>query len=126
MQPTTLNRRKHRSENSYVALGYQLASSAKRANFDVLVLADHQGFIVASSGDTATSEEVAALSPMLCADAKPWHGFIDTRMGKLRLTAEPLQVQDRVLYLTASEGQTAKLIAQEMQTANQGIHRILQ
>ena len=125
MQQYTSDRRKNRSANAYVALGYQLMSSAQRAKFDVLVLADQQGLVVAQTGDTALGEEVAALSPILSANSKSWYGFIDTQKGKARLTVEPLQIQGRQLYLTASEGASAALISQEMQMSQNGIHRIL-
>ena len=125
MRILSQNRRKNRSENILDALGYQLAASAKRAKFSAMVLADNNGLVIADTGDTGMCEEMAALSPVLARNRKPWHGPVNTEIGSVRLTVAPIRVQDMQFYLSASEGKEAHLISREMVTSGQGVNRIL-
>jgi hypothetical protein len=125
MRLLSSNRRKNRSDDIHLALNYQLAASAERARFGAMVLADHNGLVMAEAGNRDVCEEMAALSPVLAPNERPWHGDIDIQNGRVRLTVAPLYIDNLQLYLTASGGSQAHEIAREMATSGQGVVRIL-
>jgi len=123
MKPGITDRRRNRSENVQDALAYQLAASARRAKFSAMVLADEYGLIIANTGSKAVCEQMAAVSPLLARNMKPWHGKVKTNKGKVRLSVAPIRVDNMRLYLTASEGREAR-ISGELFTSGKGVSRI--
>jgi hypothetical protein len=117
-------RRDTRSDRVHEALKLQLMASARRAGFSSLVLADDQGLVVASIGNKAVSEHLAAISPGLASGMKTWHGKVLTNRGRVRLSVAPLRFEDSLLYLAATEG-TASDISRELFTSGRGALRIL-
>ena len=57
-------RRRRRSENTTLALHYQLDSGRKAARLDGLVLSDEDGFCLASSGDPRGWDDDGELTPL--------------------------------------------------------------
>lgn len=123
MKPGTPDRRRNRSENVLDALSCQLAASAKRARFSAMVLADDYGLIIANTGNKGVCEQLAAVSPLLARNMKPWHGNVETSKGKVRLSVAPIRVDDMRLYLTASEGKESRITG-ELFTSGKGVTRI--
>lgn len=64
-------RRKQRSERPSEALLFLLRATASRYNLDALVLADHDGLVIQSSGDPLACDLVAAYAPLLNSQAIP-------------------------------------------------------
>jgi hypothetical protein len=124
MKSFQTNRRINRSNDTQIALSFQLVATAKRAKFGSIVLADDLGMVVAAAGPKNMCEQMAAVSPMLAAESKTWHGSVKTRKGRIRLSVAPIRVDSMQLYLCASQGDKA-LITRELFTGGQGISRIL-
>ena len=118
------NRRVNRSDDTQIALSYQLAATAARAKFGDIVLADDLGLIIAAAGRKNMCERLAAVSPMLASTEKTWHGSVKTSKGNVRISIAPVRVNDMQLYLCASEGEEAT-ITRELFTGGCGISRIL-
>jgi len=68
---SAMERRKHRSERPSEALLFLLRATAQRYNLDALVLADHDGLVIQSSGDPVACDLVAAYAPLLDTHAVP-------------------------------------------------------
>ncbi|MDJ0765005.1 MAG: hypothetical protein QNJ97_18630 [Myxococcota bacterium] len=118
------NRRMERSDRISDALAFQLKASAKRAGFSSLVLADDAGLVVASAGNRALSEYLAAISPKLAAGLKTWHGRVYTNRGRVRLSVAPIRFDNSLLYLSATEG-SGTAIPRELFCSGRGVVRIL-
>ena len=124
MKVANVNRRKNRSNDVQVALSFQLAATARRANFPALVLADELGLVVARSGCKRTCERMAAIAPMLTARTKTFHGTINAGNETMRLSVAPVTISGTQLYLCAKEGDEQE-ITRELFTGGLGISRIL-
>lgn len=125
MKLANVDRRKNRSNDVHVALSFQLAATAKRANFPAIVLADELGLMVAQIGCWRTCERMAAVAPLLTARNKTFHGTINTSRGTtMRISVAPVTVQGSLLYLCAQEGDEQE-ITRELFTGGLGISRIL-
>lgn len=116
-------RRRRRSEVLQEALTLQLDASAKRSGVDYMVLADHQGLIIARSRDVGEAEEVAAYGPFL-ADRKPWSGRLPCEIGPRDASITPFRVGDQSVYLCAV-GTQSKRVGGELLQAQCGVRRIL-
>ena len=118
------NRRVNRSDDTQIALSYQLAATAARAKFGDIVLADDLGLVIAAAGRKNMCERLAAVSPMLASSEKTWHGSVKTSKGNIRISIAPVRVGSMQLYLCASEGEKSA-ITRELFTSGCGISRIL-
>ena len=58
-------RRQQRTSEREEALRFQLEHSRARGGLEALVLADQQGMVVASAGETAICEELGAIAPLM-------------------------------------------------------------
>jgi len=116
-------RRKRRSEITEEALTLQLDASARRSGVDYMVLADHQGLVIARSRDTGEAEEVAAYSPFL-ADSRSWAGRLPCERGPRDTTIAPFRLGGQSLYLCAV-GSQSKRVGGEILQAQCGVRRIL-
>jgi hypothetical protein len=121
MQP---ERRTHRSNNIFEALGLQLAATARRAGFTSLLLAEGQGIPVVSAGPCAALEEVAAVAPSLAPGARPWHGRLRGEGGATLVTVLPISTADGPLFLCAAGGSGPE-VAADLLHGSLGICRIL-
>ncbi len=119
-----INRRINRSSDVQVALSFQLAATAKRANFPAIVLADELGLVVSGVGSKRTCEKMAALAPMLTSRSKTFHGNIKTAGRQLRLSVAPLKIDGARLFLCAAEGDEEE-ITRELFNGGLGVSRIL-
>jgi hypothetical protein len=117
-------RRQNRSTNSGDALRLQLEASAKRAGFSSLALAEGNGLVVASAGEPAETEEVAALSPLFAASCELWHGTVATEGGEKLLTIAAVRSSAGPLFLTAVGGRRQEIVP-ELVRSGQGVCRIL-
>ncbi len=124
MKTLQLNRRVNRSEDAQIALSFQLAATAARAKFGSIVLADDLGLVVAAAGPKNMCEHMAAMSPILAATDKAWHGTVKTSKGLVRLSVAPVRVGSTQLYLCASEGEETA-ITRELFASGKGVTRIL-
>lgn len=119
-----LDRRYNRSDNLQQALDLQLAATAKRADFNSIVLADELGLLVACAGDAGFCERLAAISPKLTKPGHVWHGSIKTKKSSVRVNVAPISWGDDTLYVAATKGEKAR-IPLEMFKAGRGVIRIL-
>lgn len=62
---TGMERRRQRSERPSEALHLLLRSTADRYKLDAIVLADHDGLVIQSTGDPQACDLVAAYAPLL-------------------------------------------------------------
>ena len=118
------DRRRRRSDDIQKALSYQLSTSAERALFNSIVLADESGLVMAWSGNDGLCEQMAAISPLLARCMKPWQGDVETNIGKVRLSIAPLSVNGCQLFIAAVAGKKSD-IARELFRSGQGVSRIL-
>lgn len=117
-------KRRNRSDNIHEALALQLAACAARARLSALILAEDQGLPVASAGNVAEAEEVAALAPSLARDSRCWHGSVQTVEGLKSATICPVPTEDGRLYLCAVADLGARIDTELVRGGN-GIRRIL-
>jgi hypothetical protein len=121
MQP---ERRTHRSDNILEALSLQLASTARRAGFTSLLLAEGQGLPVAGAGPCADLEEIAALAPGLAPGALPWQGTLRRDGWPTLVTVLPVSTGDGPVFLCAAGGHGSGAAA-DLLHAGLGVSRIL-
>ena len=117
-------RRRRRSENTTLALHYQLDSGRKAARLDGLVLSDEDGFCLASSGDPEACQEVAARLPFIGRKVPDFEGvLLGTEIG-WRIRMKRMAVGGAELYLCAI-GNHAEVGDKEMARMGGGVRRIL-
>ncbi|HLU64912.1 MAG TPA: hypothetical protein VKZ63_01470, partial [Kofleriaceae bacterium] len=94
-------RRRRRSDNTTLALHYQLESSRAAARLDGLVLSDEDGFCLASSGDPEACEEVAARLPFIGRKVPRFEGVLLGCESGWRIRMERVAIAGADLYLCA-------------------------
>lgn len=117
-------RRRRRSENTTLALHYQLDSGRKAARLDGLVLSDEDGFCLASSGDPEACQEVAARLPFIGRKVPEFEGVLLGTESGWRIRMKRMEVAGAELYLCAI-GTQASMRDHEMHRTSGGIRRIL-
>ncbi len=117
-------RRRRRSDNTTLALHYQLDSGRKAARLDGLVLSDEDGFCLASSGDPEACQEVAARLPFIGRKVPEFEGVLLGTESGWRIRMKRMAVAGAELYLCAIGSQTAAG-AIEMTRMSGGVRRIL-
>lgn len=118
------NRRSQRSNNKHDALTFQLKATAKRAGFSSLVLGDDEGLVVVGTGNKSLNEYLASVAPGLTSGEKAWHGSLPTDKGRVLMHVAPIKVEDKCLYLSATEGLSGSIV-KELFNGGRGIARIL-
>ncbi len=121
-----IERRFRRSEQTDEALTYQLDACVERAELDIMLLADHDGLLVAtsqSSGDD--TEEIAAILPLLARG----HDFIGSLVSHggsscLEVAVSAFHISDSELFLCALGGNDQEVF-NELEIAKSGVTRIL-
>jgi hypothetical protein len=115
------DRRSRRSNDRYVALRYQLEHTREKGGLEALVLADEDGLVVASSGDSAVCAELGAVAPLIGST------FMGMPMPPLLRGAEvairQVAVYGQSLYLAAAGGGVAR--DAHLSTSQTGVERIL-
>ena len=124
MKTANINRRNNRSNDVQVALSFQLAATARRANFPAIVLADELGLVIAKRGDTVICEQMAAMAPSLATRKKTFHGIVNFGGETMRLSVAPITIGGALFYLCAKEGDRQE-ITRELFTGGLGVSRIL-
>jgi hypothetical protein len=119
-----IDRRIRRSDETTEALTLQLAATATRAACTAVVLSEKDGLAVAEVGDDGSTEEIAAMAPMLARDGRRWHGTVHTSWGDRLVTITPMPSAHGALYLCAVGGQICTLGA-ELISGGRGVLRIL-
>jgi hypothetical protein len=117
-------RRQNRSGELSEALGLQLASSATRAKFSSLVLAEEMGLLVAGSGDAGELEEIAALAPLLAGQSRYWQGRVETAAGLRMVSVAKVDTALGVFYLSGVDGKIPAIWA-ELRLGSRGVARIV-
>ena len=117
-------RRRRRSENTSLALHYQLDSGRKAARLDGLVLSDEDGFCLASSGDPEACQEVAARLPFIGRKVPEFEGVLLGTESGWRIRMKRMAVAGTELYLCAIGNQTAT-DEHDMTRTSGGVRRIL-
>jgi hypothetical protein len=117
-------RRRRRSENTSLALHYQLDSGRKAARLDGLVLSDEDGFCLASSGDPEACQEVAARLPFIGRKVPEFEGVLLGTESGWRIRMRRMAIAGTELYLCAIGNQNATH-DHDMTRTSGGIRRIL-
>ena len=117
-------RRRRRSENTTLALHYQLDSGRKAARLDGFVLSDEDGFCLASSGDPEACQEVAARLPFIGRKVPEFEGVLLGTESGWRIRMKRMAVGGAELYLCAI-GNHATVGDKEMARMGGGVRRIL-
>ncbi len=112
--PPASDRRKNRSADALVALGLQLAEARSEAGLDCVILADHDGLLLAGVGDSAACDELAALAPL---------GSHARALRDAGVEVVPVQVEGTAALLCARGGGPRRQAA--LQRAASGCARIL-
>lgn len=100
------DRRKRRSEETLEAITYQLEHVVEEFGMDMMVLADHQGTIVASAGAPRLAEVFAAHAPKLheTDDLKDAVSCVVPDLPPHHVLVESLSIEEMPLYLCAVTG----------------------
>ena len=118
-------RRHRRSTQVATALQYQLTTCAERSGLSSMVLADHDGLVLATSDlPMEQSEEIAALLPML-AQSSDFSGLLmGTQAPGAQVVVSSFHVAGSYLFLCAV-GDYSKQAHKEIAKAKVGVRRIL-
>ena len=121
--PSDNERRRHRSDNTNIALSLQLLASQQRLGAKSVVLADHHGRVIARSNDSPVAEEVVSFGPVL---ARPttWNGRVRYSGRRLAVTIARVPLGKQNGYI-CSLGASANNPDAELIAAGRGIRRIL-
>ena len=88
-------RRQRRSDNTTLALHYQLEACRQAARLDGLVLSDEDGFCLAASGDPQACHEVAARLPFIGRKVREFEGVLLGTEGGWRIRMQRFGVAGR-------------------------------
>ena len=117
-------RRQKRSEDMATALGLQLVSTAARASFSSLVLAEELGLLVAGAGDETELEEIAAMAPLLAGESRFWQGQVETTAGHRLITVARVDTALGTFFLSGAAGKITSIWS-EMRESSRGVARIV-
>ncbi len=113
------DRRLQRSQNSHLALRYQLQHSCQQGGIEALVLADEEGLSVAFAGDDAICAELAAMAPLMAKSTLcPVLSIADSE-----ICIRPFVLYQRQLFLICLGGGMARDAL--LQHTVRGLQRIL-
>ena len=118
-------RRRQRSEKVVEALSYQLSFVKEQEQLLAFVLADRDGFLVASAPSSIDGEALSALCPLLKrgeAGAPELRWALGEHYGA-KMALLSLQVHDEELFLF-SVGATDEVAKRAAQQAEGGVQRI--
>lgn len=123
-------RRRTRSERPSEALHLLLRATADRYNLDAIVLADHDGLVIQSTGDPMACDLVAAYAPLLQDHAVPVDTVRESLSGSVP-SMGPCSIGHRSVGGMASllhvcaVGVARNNLDQALQHATRSIERIL-
>jgi len=121
--PTT-ERRRRRSDLITQALTYQLAACCEDGRMHAMVLADDLGLPLASSGDPATCDEIAASMALVAARTDQFAGTLyrSGRHWEVEMTRIPV---DGSHLMVCAVGGTAEQRWRQIARGARGTRRIL-
>lgn len=117
------DRRNQRSDSRREALSLQLQASARRAGAEAMVLADHDGRIIARSDRATAADELAAFTPFL-AKPKLWFGEVRVGGRARRVAVTPIKLGAKTAYLCAV-GADKRTIGGVFLQTTAGVRRIM-
>jgi hypothetical protein len=122
MQPARLfDRRVQRSPESPLALRFQLEATKARAGLEAVVLANDEGLPLASAGDGAICQELAAVAPFL---GRGHFGLpLPPMLRGAEVAVRPMLVHGMPIYLATVGGSVARDAL--LVTSLRGVERIL-
>ncbi|HTE51899.1 MAG TPA: hypothetical protein VK698_13685 [Kofleriaceae bacterium] len=94
-------RRHRRSDNTTLALHYQLDACRQAAKLEGLILSDEDGFCLATSGDPHACQEVAAQLPFIGRKVPDFEGVLLGTEGGWRIRMHRFGVPGGQLFLCA-------------------------
>jgi len=118
-------RRQRRSDNTTLALHYQLDACRQTAKLDGLILSDEDGFCLAASGDPQACQEVAAQLPFIGRKVRDFEGVLLGTEGGWRICMHRFGVPDGELYLCAI-GAAGTERDRQLARSRGGVRRILE
>lgn len=118
-------RRRRRSDNTTLALHYQLEACRRAARLDGLILSDADGFCLATSGDPQACQEVAAQLPFIGRKVRDFEGVLLGSDGGWRICMHRFGVAGGELYLCAIGPRSAERDRQ-LALSRGGVRRILE
>ena len=119
-----VNRRKRRSENTTLALGYQLEECRKSAKLEGIVLSDEWGMCLAKSGNAESCDEVAARLPVIGRKTRDFTGVLFSPRRGYEVRMRRFKVGGGELYLCAIGGRPDQRDRQILRSIT-GVSRIL-
>ena len=119
------DRRNRRSDNTSLALHYQLEVCRQAARLEGLILSDEDGFCLASSGDPQACDEVAARLPFIGRRVPEFEGVLLGRDSGWPIRMQRFEVAGGELYLCAI-GEVTPTRDREMLRSRGGVCRILE
>ena len=117
----TQERRVRRSDDLALALQFLLSAQRTRAGLTHLLLASHDGFLLAWDGDLAECEELAAYAPFIARGA----GYALDPRRLVGLTVHTLRVGSQSLYLLLRGERTDEHVNEVIVSSVEGVVRIL-
>jgi len=118
-------RRQRRSDNTTLALHYQLDACRRAARLDGLILSDDDGFCLATSGNPQACHEVAAQLPFIGRKVRDFEGVMLGTDGGWRIRMHRFRVPGGELYLCAI-GRGGAERERELARSRGGVRRILE
>ncbi len=114
-------RRSRRSTHRDLALGFQLEHVRDRGRLEALVLADDDGLVLSTAGDSAVCRELAAIAPLLARTALGMP--LPPMLRGAEVAVRIVHVHGQPLYLASVGGGVARdaLLSHSLR----GVHRIL-
>lgn len=123
MKKIPRDKRQLRSDNTTLALHYQLEHSRAAARLEGMVLSDQDGFCLASSGDPEACQEVAARLPIIGRKVAEFEGILFSAETGWQIRMETIHVAGTDLYLCAIGNQPEA--ERVMSRSEFGVRRIL-
>ena len=121
--PVFHERRGQRSESKREALMLQLRTCARRAGVESMVLADHEGRIIARSDRLSIAENLASFSPFF-AQTRAWFGQMQVDGLSRPVAISPFRLGVSTAYLCAV-GAKRHTVGAVFVQATAGIRRIM-
>lgn len=115
------DRRQRRSRETQQALRYQLEHSRDRGALQAIVVADALGISLATAGDRALAEELAAIAPVLV--RAPLGLSLPSLLRGHEVAVRPIEVDGQELFVATVGGGMARDAL--LTVAVRGVTRIL-
>ena len=122
--PRGIDRRERRSDNLTQALRYLLDACRESGRLGAMLLADHDGLLLAAAGDGTACEEVAARIARIPIAVGSYRGTVIGETGAWPVHMRRVRIQDLSIYCCAIGG-GADDRTRQVARAAVGVERIL-